>query len=108
MPDENDKTVDERLSAELGVDVPAVEAQLRFRLDHARMKRGELGRLGYLFIDRDRLPDAVVVFETPEEADAALDGHPLIDALCEEDCLDAYTAQGTTLDDLAEHEVILP
>lgn len=108
MPDEPEKTVDERLSEELGVDVPAVEQQLRFRLDHARMQHGETGQLGYLFIERDHHPDAVVVFDTPEEADAALDEHPLVDSLCEEDCLDAYTKQGPLIGDLAEHEVILP
>lgn len=108
MPDETEDTVDERFCEALGVDVPAMEAQLRFRLDHARMRRGEPGRLGYVFIDRDGLPDAVVVFDTPEAADAALEEHPLVDALCEEDCLDAYTKQGPGLGDLAGHEVILP
>lgn len=108
MPDGTEKTVDERLSEELGVDVSAMEAHLRFRLDHARMKRGEPGFLGYVFIHRDRHPDAVVVFGTPEEADAALEGHPLVDALCEEDCLDAFTEQGPVLGDLAGHEVVLP
>ncbi len=108
MPDETEKTVDERLSEELGVDVPAMEAQLRFRLDLARMQRGEAGRIAYVFIERQHHPDAVVVFDTPEKADAAFVNHPIIDALCEEDCLDAYVGTSVSLSDNAAHEVILP
>lgn len=101
------KTIDERLSEELGVDVPAVEQQLRFRLDHARMKRGEAGQLGYLFLDRQYYPDAAIVFDTTEEAEAALEEHPLIDDLCEEDRLDLYIVYGPKLERLAGREVIL-
>lgn len=108
-PAERDKIVEEKLNADLGMDVAFVEQQLRFRLDLARMRRGEEGRLGYLFIDRENHADAVVVFDDPAAARRAADGgHPLIDALVHEDCLDRYTLPTVRIADLAGKEVILP
>lgn len=106
--DEPTESVDERLSRELGMDVKAIEQQARFRLEHLRLQRGEPSQLGYLFIERQESKDIVVVFDTPAEADEALGEHPLIDSLCAEDCLDAYTQVSVALDDIADHEVILP
>lgn len=100
--------VDERLSQELGVDVAAVEQHARFRLDLLRMQRGEPGELGYVLIERAHHPNAAVVFASPEEASSALERHPLIDSLREEDCVDARIPDKVTLSDLASREVILP
>lgn len=109
MTDEDKpKSADERLSQELGVDVVAVEQQLRFRLDLARLQRGETSELGYLFIDRDRHPNATVVFDTSAEATDALEGHQLIEDLVAEDCLKAYTLPNVSLADIAGREIILP
>lgn len=108
MPPQGDETVDERLSRELGVDVAAVEQQARLRLDLLRMQRGEPGELGYVLIDRERHPGAAVVLASAEEAGRALEDHPLIDSLCEEDCVDARVPDPASLSDLAAREVILP
>jgi len=107
---ESDKprTVDDRLSADLGIDVPAVEAQARLHLDLLRMQRREPGELGYVLIDREFHPRTAVVFASPTEARSALEGHPLIDALCEEDSVDARVPDPAVLSDLASREVILP
>lgn len=107
-PAERDRAVEERLNADLGMDVAHVEQQLRFRLDLVRMKRGESGQLGYVFIDRDHHPDAAVVFDDPAAAGSALEDHPLIDALCEEDCLDARVGGDVRHADLVGKEIILP
>ena len=107
---ESDKprTVDDRLSADLGIDVAAVEAQARLHLDLLRMQRREPGELGYVLIDREFHPRTAVVFASPTEAPSALEGHPLIDALCEEDSVDARVPDPAVLSDLASREVILP
>ena len=75
---ESDKprTVDDRLSADLGIDVAAVEAQARLHLDLLRMQRREPGELGYVLIDREFHPRTAVVFASPTEARSALEGHP--------------------------------
>lgn len=107
---ESDKprTVDDRLSADLGIDVAAVEAQARLHLDLLRMQRREPGELGYVLIDREFHPRTAVVFASPTEARSALEGHPLIDALCEEGSVDARVPDPAVLSDLASREVILP
>lgn len=101
-------SVDERLSRELGLDVTAVEAQARLRLDLLRMQRGEPGQLGYVLLNRRNHPNAAVVFASPDAARRAMESHPLIDSLCEEDCLDTSVPDPATLSDLASREVILP
>jgi hypothetical protein len=102
------KSVDERISEDLGMDVQALEQQLRFRLDIARIDRGEPAELGYVFMSRDRNPDAVIVYDTVEAARAAMDESPLIESLAEEDCLDCHVPDRVTAADLAGKEIILP
>lgn len=104
----NEETVHKHLSQDQLTDVADVVDQLRCHLDHMRMQRGKVGQLGYLFIERQHHPDAVLVFDTPETAENALVSHPLVNALCEEDAVDAYVGTNVTLADIAGHEVILP
>lgn len=106
--DNPEKTADEKLSAELGMDGGFVEQQINFRLDLARMQRGESAELGYVFLDRQDHPDAAVVFDTHVEAEVVLDIHPLIDSLTKEDCLDVYVPDNVGRADLACREIILP
>ena len=102
-------SVDEQLSEDLGVDdITFIEAQVRFRLDLARMQRGEVGELGYVLMDRQNSPNAVIVFDTVDEAKVALDEHPLIESLTAEDCLDASVPERVTLADIRGKEIILP
>ena len=107
-PDETARTVDDRLSDELGFDVPVLEQHVRFRLDLTRMQRGEPAELGYVFVDRQDHPNAAIVFSTPDEAHEALKSHPLVDSLAEEDCLDAYVPTGVNHTDLIGREIFLP
>lgn len=106
--DEPTKTVDERLSDELDMDVVALEQQLSFSLDHARMKRGEPSELTYLLIDRQHHQDIAIVYLTKEDADAAMNNSLLVDAVCKEDVHDCYISTATTLEDLKGREIILP
>ncbi|MFF1880251.1 hypothetical protein ACFVVC_02115 [Pseudarthrobacter sp. NPDC058196] len=108
MTTDKPQTVDDRLSAELGIDVTAVEQQAMFHLDLLRMQHGETAELGYVLMNREHHPNAAIVFPTPEEARRALNGHPLIENLCEEDRIDARVPDQLTLSDLASREVILP
>lgn len=101
-------SVDERLSRELGIDVTAVEAHARLRLDLLRMQRGEPGQLRYVLLNRRHHPNAAVVFASPDEARRARGSHTLIDSLCKVDCLDTSVPDPATLSDLASREVILP
>lgn len=107
MPTDHNRSVDDRISEELGVDVRHVELHTAFRLDHARMQRGESGTLGYVLMSRQYHPDAAVVFLTPEKAEAAEIEHPVLDSLCEEDCLDLVRPDTVHLQDLIGHEIIL-
>lgn len=97
----------DRLSEELGVDVENLEAQLRLRRDLSRVHDGTPTEMGYIKITRQDHPDALVVFDTPEQAADALDDHPLINSLCEEDCLDAWVVERLEVSDLYSIEVIL-
>lgn len=99
---------DERLSNELGLDVLMLEQHVRFRLDLTRMHRGEATELGYLFVDRQEHPNTAIVFASPREAQQALQGHPLVESLTEEDCLDAYIPAGVGHADLIGREIFLP
>lgn len=110
MPEKPERSFEQALAEDLGIeiDVELVELQLGFALDHQRLKRGEQHLMGYVLLDRERHPDAAIVFATPDEAHRALDGHPLIENLCEEDCIDARVPDQLTLSDLASREVILP
>lgn len=102
-------SVDAQLSEGLGVDdITFIEAQVRFRLDLARMQRGEFGELGYVLMDRQKSPNAAIVFDTVDAARTALDEHPLIESLTAEDCLDASVPEHITLADIRGKEIILP
>ena len=101
-------SVDKRLSEALGLDVAAVEQQALFRLDLLRMQRGQEGELGYVLIDRKHHSDATVVFASAASAVEALDDHPLIESLLQEDCLDARVADPVRISDIASREIILP
>lgn len=56
----------------------------------------------YVYIEREFGPDIAVSYFTREEAERAANESPLIDSLCEEDCLDAYV-----VDNPLEAEVIV-
>lgn len=105
---DHEKTGDEKLSEELGVDVESVEALLQFRLDHARMVQGKTGQLGYIRMERAHHPDAIIVFGSVADANVAIDEHPLINGLAEEDCLECDVLTQPSIADLAGCEVILP
>lgn len=98
---------DEKISAELGADVEDVVAWLEFRVDHARMMQGEVGQLGYIRMEREHHPDAIIVFDSVEAARAALDDSLLIDSLAEEDCLDAEVLDTPLISSFAGCEVIV-
>lgn len=89
------------------MDVRHIELHTAFRLDHARMQRGEPGRLGYLFMTRQHHQDAAIVFLTPEKAEAGEVEHRVVDSLCEEDCLDLTRPAEVYLQDLIGYEIIL-
>lgn len=104
-----ESVVDAQLSEDLGVDdITVIETQVRFRLDLARMQRGETGELGYILMDRQNGPNAVIVFDNLDAARAALDEHPLIESMTAEDCLDASVLEHVTLADIRGKEIILP
>ncbi|PUB32510.1 hypothetical protein C8K30_1011036 [Promicromonospora sp. AC04] len=98
----------ERLSEELGLDVATLELHVRFRLDLIRMRRGEAADLGYVLIDRQHHPDAAVVFSTVDAARAALEDHPLVENLAQEDCLDAHVPTSIVHTELTGREIFLP
>lgn len=111
MPEKSERSFEQALAEDLGIsfDVELVELQLGFVLDYQRIKRGEHHQMGYVLLDREHHPDAAIVFATPDAALRALDDHhPLIEALCEEDCIDARVPDKMTLSDLASRDVILP
>ncbi|WP_026820035.1 hypothetical protein [Arthrobacter castelli] len=101
-------STDEKLSAELGMDVGFVEQQINFRLDLARMQRGEPAELGYILIDRRHNPDAAIVFAGAKDALTALEDHLLVNDLRQENCLDARVPDRANLSDLAGRQIILP
>ena len=110
MSEKPARSFDQTLAEDLGIeiDIGLVELKLGFALDHQRIKRGEQHLMGYVLLDREHHPNAAIVFATPEEARRSLDGHPLIENLREEDCIDARVPDQLTLSDLASREVILP
>ncbi|MDO5865147.1 MULTISPECIES: hypothetical protein [Paenarthrobacter] len=110
MPEKPERSFEQALAEDLGIDfdVELVELQLGFVLDYQRIRHGEQHRMGYVLLDREHHPDAAIVFATPDAARRALDGHPLIENLCEEDCIDARLPVQLTLSDLASREIILP
>lgn len=110
MSEKPKRSFEEAIAEDLGIeiDVELVELQLGFALDHQRIKRGEQHLMGYVLLDREHYPNVAIVFTTPDEARRSLDGHPLIENLCEEDCLDARVPDQLTLSDLASREIILP
>lgn len=59
-----------------------------------------------ILIDRDNSRDVAVIFPTPEAANAAIDGSPLIDDLVEEDCLECWIPISGLEVDLNQREVI--
>lgn len=46
--------------------------------------------MGYVFIEREYGSNLLVIYPTREIAAWAIENCPLVDSLCEEDCLDAY------------------
>lgn len=107
-PDDADGLIKQKMSDELGFDVTFVEQQVRFRLDLIHMKQGEPAQMGYLLMNRDHHTDVAMVFDTPAEAKRAMESHPLVDALVEEDCIDLDVPLQTRLQDIANREIILP
>ncbi|MFD2024135.1 MULTISPECIES: hypothetical protein [Promicromonospora] len=105
--EDTSKRVDD-LSDDLGFDVLMLEQHVRFRLDLTRMQRGEPAKLGYVLIDRQDHPNAAIVFSTPDEAREAIESHPLVESLAEEDCLDAYVPTGVDPAALIGREIFLP
>lgn len=103
----NTRPGDEKLSTELGADVDDIEALVLFRLDHARMMQGKAGQLGYIRMERQYHPDAIIVFASVAEADTSIDQHPLIDSLAEEDCLECDVLAAPVIADLAGCEIII-
>ena len=64
---------------------------------------------GYVLIDRQDHPDAAVVFSDTSEALEAVDSHPLVDDLANEDSLDVRLADhGNLPSELAGREIIHP
>lgn len=103
----NPRPGDEKLSAELGADVDDVAFLLKFRIDHARMLQGEVGQLGYILMERQHNPDAIIVYASVATANHALDHSVLIDSLAEEDCLECYVLASPVISELAGCEIIL-
>lgn len=95
-----------RLSQQLGVDVDFVEMQAAFRLDHARLQRGEPAQMGYVRIMRQNDRDLLVVFPDHDTAALAVDDDGLIDSLAEDDCLDCYAYNRPVLSDLVNSEIV--
>lgn len=54
-----------------------------------RIEADQASHLGFIMIRRQDNPDALVVFADPQQPLTAIDEHPLIDALCEQDYLEA-------------------
>lgn len=110
MPEHAVPTTDEidaLLSADLGFDVQVIESQARFQLDQLRMKKGETPELGYIVIERENHPDAVLVFADADAAKAALNEHELVDQLAAEDSLDVSIPDTMTAAGLVGREIIL-
>lgn len=64
---------------------------------------------GYVLIDRQDHPDAAIVFGDISEALEAVDSHPLVDDLANEDSLDVLLADhGNLPSELAGREIIHP
>lgn len=105
-----DKAVNDKISADLGIDVTFVEAQTRFRLDHLRMTEGQPGQLGYVLMERAHHPNAAIVYPDRDTATRALTSGEdlLIEDLTEKDCLDAGVPDVIHLGDLANREIIFP
>lgn len=105
--DQSEPTPYDKLSADLGIDVDSFTDQLRLRRDLARIHAGKTPEMGFVCIERENHPNAIVAFDSPEAAAAARNNHPLIEDLCQEDCLECYIPEKLNPCDLANVEVIL-
>lgn len=104
-----------KLSKELGFDAEVATAEARFQLEALRLRRGEPSQLGYVMLwpinDNNKLQrPVVVVFESIEEASAAITNepiHPLIADLLEKGLRLESIPEQVVLDDLVTREIIL-
>ena len=103
-----EKSFDEFFYDATGLNASAVEAELKFRLDLARIQRAEQAELGYVFIDRKNHPDAVVVYPTPQLAAKAIEGCELIDELAQEEgSTGIYIIENPVAANFANREAII-
>lgn len=64
--------------------------------------------IGWVLIERQYHQDAALIYPTHEAALDALENDLLVDSLCEEDCLDAWSPETIAPSELSAFEVIIP